>query len=142
MTSGLIASVVAILALFFVEIFGQTYPSKQTWRKLRRVNGRTAVRAMRERFEAAAAGRSARILALVLVVLVAVWVASASLLDKRWYEVVLDVFPYGIVALALLRVPSAMHHVAERMRCYEIEEGEDPDGPGPGENGEVSVLEL
>ena len=89
---------------------------------------------MRERFEASAARRSSRFLALALLVLVAAWIAAASLLDKRWYEVLLDVFPYALVAIALLRTPGALRAVAARMKEYERERGEDPEaesGEGP-----------
>ena len=87
---------------------------------------------MRERLEASAARRTPRVLALVLLVLVTVWIASASLLDKRWYEVILDVVPYAIVGAALLRVQPALRAVAERMRDYEREIGDDnvPDDEG------------
>jgi hypothetical protein len=89
---------------------------------------------MRERFEAGARRRSPRILALVLLFLVAVWIGSSSLLDKRWHEVVLDVFPYAIVGVALLRIPPAMRAIGERMRDYEREVGDDLD-EGPQEGG-------
>ncbi len=82
---------------------------------------------MRERFEHGASRKSPRWIAVVLVLLVVAWIAASSLLDKRWYEVLLDVFPYVLVILALLRTPSAMHAVAERMKDYEREAGEDPD---------------
>jgi hypothetical protein len=63
----------------------------------------------------------------VLAVLAVGWVASASLLDKRWWEVVLDVLPYVFVGIAFLRIPAVLHKVAERMRGYERDVGEDPD---------------
>lgn len=90
---------------------------------------------MRERFEQGAGHRSARVLALILLVLVAAWIAAASLLDKRWHEVLFDVVPYVIVVAAVLRVPPAMRAIAERMKDYEHEIGddlivEDEDGPG------------
>lgn len=129
MTTGIVAIVVALLSWSFVEGFGRFYPSRQTWRKLRRVRGRRAVRRMRERFEEAADRKTGRTLVIVMLALIAVWVASASLLDKRWYEVVADVAPSSIVALGLLRLPSALREVAERMKGHERDAGEDPDKP-------------
>ena len=127
MTTGLIAALVAVLALGFVEGIRRFYPSRQTWRRLRRTRGRLAVRLMRERFDAAARQGSPRVLAEVLAGLVVIWIAVASLLDKRWYEVVTDVLPYVFVGIALFRLPGAMRSVAERMKDYEREVGEDPD---------------
>ena len=127
MTTGLIAALVAVLVLGFVEGIKRFYPSRQTWRRLRRTRGRLAVRLMRERFEAAADQGSPRVLAEVLAGLVVVWIAVASLLDKRWYEVVTDVLPYVFVGLALFRLPGSLRSVAERMKDYEREVGEDPD---------------
>lgn len=119
MASGAVAAFIAVLALGFVEGFRRFYPSRRTWMRLRSLNGRRAVRAMRERFEAAAERRTARLLALLLLGLVAVWIAAASLLDKRWYEVALDAFPYALVSIALLRTPGALRAVAARMKDYE-----------------------
>ena len=127
MTTGLVAALVAVLALGFVEGWRRFYPSRQTWRRLRRTRGRLAVRLMRERFERGAAQGSPKVLAEVLGGLVIVLIAIASLLDKRWYEVVTDLIPYVFVGIALFRVPGAMHEIAERMREYEREVGEDPD---------------
>jgi hypothetical protein len=127
MTSGVIAALVATLALGFIEGFGRFYPARRTWWRLRRVRGRTAVRHMRERFEAAAARRPPRLLVTVLLGLAIAWVAAASLLDKRWHEVVFDVLPTIIVLAALLRTPTALRRVAERMRDHERDAGEDPD---------------
>jgi hypothetical protein len=145
MASGAIAALVAVLALAFVESLRRFYPSKETWRRLRRARGRLAVRLMRERFEAGAATKSPKRLAELLVCLMIAWVASASLLDKRWQEVVIDVLPYAFVALALFRVPAAMGAIAERMREYERSVGEDPDEPWqddePG-NGGPAVIAL
>jgi hypothetical protein len=67
------------------------------------------------------------VLALVLLLLVAVWVATSSLLDKYWYEVALDSLPYAFVSIALLRIPGALRAMAERMREFERSVGEDPD---------------
>ena len=75
----------------------------------------------------------------MLVLLVVAWIAAASLLDKRWYEVLLDVFPYVLVILALLRTPSAMRAVAERMRDYEREAGDDPDAEPDDEIGPTEL---
>jgi hypothetical protein len=136
MQTSFIASLVASISLVFVEAFGRFYPARETWTRLRRARGRLALRRMRERFEAGSHRKSSRVLAGVLAVLVAAWVAAASLLDKRWWEVVLDVIPYVIVGLALLRTPYAMQAVAERMLEYEKEFGDDrfkddEDGQGP-----------
>ncbi len=127
MTTGLIAALVAVLALGFVEAWRRFYPSRQTWRRLRRIKGRLAVRLMRERFEHGAERGGPRLLAEVLAGLMIVWIAIASLLDKRWYEVVMDLIPYVLVGIALFRVPGAMRAIAERMKEYEREVGEDPD---------------
>ena len=91
---------------------------------------------MRERLEGAAGGRAARRLAVVLIGLVIGWIASASLLDKRWYEVALDVVPYAIVAAALLRAPYILACIAERMKVFERQAGEDPDSEPEEEGGE------
>ena len=127
MATGVIAALIGALALGFVEALGNLYPARSTWRRLRRARGRLAVRLMRERFEHASTRKTPKILALVLAILVAVWIASASLLDKRWYEVVLDTLPYVVVAVALLRTPSSLGQIGKRMREYEMEVGEDPD---------------
>ena len=128
MQTGFIAALVATLTLGFVECLGRFYPSRTTWRRLRRVNGRIAMIKMRERFETSASRRTARVMAAILLVLLAAWVAAASLLDKRWHEVVLDVIPYVIVGAALLRLPPALRAIAERMRGYEREAGDDSIG--------------
>ena len=143
MTTGLIAALVAVLALGFVEGIRRFYPSRQTWRRLRRTRGRLAVRLMRERFEAAAQQGSPRVLAEVLAGLVVIWIAVASLLDKRWYEVVTDVLPYVFVGIALFRLPGALRSIAERMKDYEREVGEDPDEDWrDGGDGGPAVLAL
>lgn len=123
----MIAALVAVLALGFVEGWRRFYPSRQTWRRLRRTKGRLAVRLMRERFEQGAERGAPRLLAEVLAALVIVWIAIASLLDKRWYEVITDLIPYVFVGIALFRVPGAMRAIGERMKEYEREVGEDPD---------------
>src|SRR5688500_231967 len=133
MISGFLAGLIAVLVLGFEEGMRRFYPSKPTWLRLRSRNGRRAVRAMRERLEHTAENRITRLLATALLVLVVVWVASASLLDKRWHEVVLDVLPYALVGIALVRTPSGLRKVADRMREYERDLGEDPDVPYGGD---------
>lgn len=127
MTTGLIAALVAVLALGFVEGWRRFYPSRQTWKRLRRTKGRLAVRLMRERFEQGAEHGFHKVVAEVLAGLVIVWIAVASLLDKRWYEVLTDLIPYVLVGIAVFRVPGGMREIAERMKEYEREVGEDPD---------------
>ena len=129
MTSGFIASSIAALALAFAEGLGLFYPARKTWVRLRSLHGRRAVRAMRERLEATARNNLPRFLALALLALVIGWVASASLLDKRWYEVVMDVLPYSFVCLLMVRMPVILSRIAKRMRDYERSVGEDPDVP-------------
>lgn len=98
---------------------------------------------MRERFEDAGSSQTGRRLLTFLFGLAIVWVATASLLDKRWYEVVADVAPSLIVMLALVRLPAALLASAERMRDYERDAGEDPDSEndddpdGPGSPAEA-----
>lgn len=127
MTTALIAALVAVLVMAFVDAIRRFYPSRQTWRRLRSTRGRLAVRLMRERFETAAEQGAPRILAEVLAGLVVVWIALASVLDKRWYEVVTDVLPYVFVGIALFRLPGTLRAIAERMKDYERSVGEDPD---------------
>jgi hypothetical protein len=129
MTSGFVASSIAALALAFAEGLGLFYPARKTWVRLRSLHGRRAVRAMRERLEATARNNLPRILALALLALVIGWVASASLLDKRWYEVVMDVLPYCFVCILMVRMPVVLSRIAKRMRDYERSVGEDPDVP-------------
>jgi hypothetical protein len=129
MTSGFVASSIAVLALAFAEGLGRFYPARKTWVRLRSLHGRRAVRAMRERLEATARNNLPRLLALALLALVIGWAASASLLDKRWYEVVMDVLPYCFVCLLMVRTPVIVGRIAERMRDYERSVGEDPDVP-------------
>lgn len=139
MTSAIIASFAALAALGFLEGLGRFYPARKTWWRLRRTKGRSAVVLMRARIERAADPAMARRLAALLFALVIVWIATASLLDKRWHEVVFDVTPYVIVTAALLRAPYVMRAVAERMKEYERDAGEDPDAPAPDENGPTAV---
>lgn len=138
MRSSFIASLLAVGALGFLEIFARNYPARELWWRLRRSRGRDAVRKMRERYEGAAARRTPMILALVLVALIGGWVAAASLLDKRWYEVVGDSLPSVIVTIALVRTPSALRSVAERMKTYEREAGDKPDAP-PSDGGPTAI---
>ena len=140
MQSGIIAALVATLSLGFVECLGRFYPSRTTWRRLRRARGRLPMTKMRRRFESGASRRSSRVLAMALLVLVAAWIAAASLLDKRWHEVVFDVLPYVIVLAAVLRVPPAMRAVAERMKEYEREVGDDKVPDDDGWPGDVATL--
>lgn len=140
MSSAFIAALVATLTLGFVECLGRFYPARATWRRLRRVNGRRAMIKMRERFEVSATRRTARVMAVVLLVLVAAWIAAASLLDKRWHEVLLDVVPYVIVGAALLRVSPAMKAIAERMKLYEHEAGDDSISDDDGWPGDIASL--
>jgi hypothetical protein len=127
MASGVIASLAATLVLGFVEGMARFYPARRTWLRMRRINGRRAMRRFRERIESAAESRASRLLAGVLLALVVGWIAAARLLDKRWYEVLLDVLPYALVSAALLRMRPAMRRVAERMRDYEEDHGDRPD---------------
>jgi hypothetical protein len=129
MATSYFAGISALAALGFLELFGRIYPARELWWRLRRSRGRESVRKMRERYEGAAAHRTPLILALVMLVLIGAWIAIASLLDKRWYEVVTDSMPAAIVAIALLRTRSVLRLVAERMKLYEREAGDEPDAP-------------
>jgi hypothetical protein len=131
-TTAYIAALLAALALGFVEGLGRFYPARRTWDRLRRAQGRAAVRAMRERMEAASRRKTPRVFAILLFTLVIAWIAAASLLDKRWWEVVVDVIPYAIVGIAILRVSPALRSIAARMRRYEQDVGEDEQGPQVG----------
>lgn len=126
MASGVIAALIAVLALGFMEGLRRFYPSKTTWMRLRRVNGRRAVRAMRKRFETAGTRRTPRVLAAILLALVPlIWILSVTQLHSRWYEAARDVTPYAFVAIALLRTPGALRTVAARMKEYEKESGDE-----------------
>jgi len=141
MITGAIAILLGALTLAVVEGMGKFYPAKRTWLRIRSRHGRRAARAMRERIEATAQRRTPRSLIIVLAVLVVAWIATAPLLAKRWWEVVLDVSPYVFVGIAFLRIPQVLRKVADRMRVYERDAGEDPDqdlddsdeGPGAAE---------
>ena len=139
MTTGILAALVAVLAWAFVEGFARFYPARETWLRIRRTRGREAVRRMRERFEVASDKRMGRRLLTFVIALLIIWIASASLLDKRWYEVVADALPSVIVAIALLRVPSATRAVAARMKEYERDAGDDPDEPFGGDAGPTAL---
>lgn len=139
MTSAVIASFAALAAFGFLEGLGRFYPARKTWWRLRRTRGRAAVVLMRARIERAADPAMARRLAGLLCVLVVVWIAVASLLDKRWHEVLFDVTPYVIVSAALLRAPYVMRAVAERMKEHERDAGEDPDAGADDGDGSAAV---
>lgn len=139
MTSAILASFAAVAALGFLEGLGRFYPARKTWWRLRRTRGRSAVVLMRARVERAVDLRLSRQLASLMVALVIAWIGAASLLDKRWHEVLFDVVPYVIVSIALLRTPYVLRSVADRMKEYEKDAGEDPDAPLPGEDGPTAV---
>ena len=132
MGTSFVAAVMALAALGFLELFGRIYPARELWWRLRRARGRESVRKMRERYEWGAAHRAPLILAMVVIAMVAAWIATSSLLDKRWYEVVTDSLPSVVVAIALLRTRPILRHVAERMKVYEREAGDEPDSPEAG----------
>ena len=140
MATSFVAAIMALAALGFLELFGRIYPARELWWRLRRARGRESLRKMRERYEGAAARRTPIVLAIVMLALVATWVATSSLLDKRWYEVVTDSLPAVIVLVALLRTPSILRGVAERMKVYEREAGDEPDAPM--EDGGPSAIAL
>ena len=142
MTTAAIAAILAVLALGFIEGVRRFYPAQRTWARLRRINGRTAVRAMRQRAESAAAHKAPRTIASVFLLLAVIWVAVAEWLDKHWYEVALDTLPYALGSIALLRTPGALFEVAERMRKYERDAGEDPDADPEEETGGSAELAL
>jgi hypothetical protein len=142
MGTGFLAALIGLVALGFVESLGRFYPARDAWWRLRRLHGRRAVRAARERFEAAAAGGTARLLAAVLLTLVTLWVTVVrGILDKSWYAVGIDVLPYVIASAALLRTPSILRAIASRMREYERQAGEDPDRP-PADGDDEGPAEL
>ncbi|MBA3350791.1 MAG: hypothetical protein H0T12_09585 [Actinobacteria bacterium] len=141
MATGVVAALLSVLVLAFVEGLRLFYPAHETWLRLRRIRGRRLVRVTRRRYEAAAEGTVPRRLATLLLGLIIVWVAIASLLDKRWNEVVLDVLPSVIVWLALLRTPGALRVIARRMKEFERLQGEDPDA-GPGEDDGPAAVRL
>jgi hypothetical protein len=68
-----------------------------------------------------------------------VWIGGAGVLDKRWYEVVLDVLPYLFISVALLRVPPTLRAIAARMRKFELDLGEDPDKEFGDDGGPTAV---
>jgi hypothetical protein len=140
--TGIAAAVAALLCWGFVESLGAFYPSRATWWRLRRARGKEVLRRTRERFEENADRTAPKILVNVLLCLLIVWVASASLFDKRWYEVVADAAPSLVVMLTLYRVPSTLKAVAERMKKYEREAGDDPDAPLEGGDGGATAIAL
>jgi TRAP-type uncharacterized transport system fused permease subunit len=139
MATGTAAALLSLLALGIVEGLKRFYPARVTWLRLRSRHGRRAVRAMRERFEETARSKAPLYAALVLVGLIIVWIAAAGLLDKRWYEVVLDVLPYVFVCVALLRIPTALRSITARMRKFELDLGEDPDKEFGDDGGPTAV---
>ena len=142
MDSAIAAIGTALMAWGFVEGFGRFYPSKAAWMRIRSRHGRRAARAMRRRFEAGAQRGTPGWLIVALFALVGGWIASAGLLDKFWWEVALDVLPYVLVGVAFLRLPSMMGKIAERMRSYEKDLGEDPDSDYDEGDGGVAVIAL
>jgi hypothetical protein len=140
-TTGAVAAVLSMMVLAIVEGLERFYPARSTWLRLRSRNGRRAVRAMRERVEVTSRSKAPRYAALLLGLLVAAWIGAAGLLDKRWYEVVLDVLPYVFIAIALLRVPYALRSIAARMKKFERDIGEDPDQES-GDEGGATALTL
>ena len=140
MATGVVAALLAVMVLAFVEGLRLFYPARETWLRLRRRRGRRAVRMMRQRYEAAANGSASRRLATFLLGLIIIWVAIASLLDKRWHEVVLDVLPSAVIWAALWRIPGALGVIAERMKDFERSVGEDPDAEsGEGDGGAAAI---
>jgi hypothetical protein len=129
MNTGAVASFIAILALAFAEGLGRFYPARRTWLRLRSQQGRRAVRAMRERFEAVGRSRAPRFVAVLMVGLVLGWISSKSLLDRSWLEIGTDVLPYVFISIVMLRIPSIVNHIVERMKDHERSVGEDPDVP-------------
>jgi len=129
MNTGAVASFIAILALAFAEGLGRFYPARRTWLRLRSQQGRRAVRAMRERFEAVGRSRAPRFVAVLMVGLVLGWISSKSLLDRSWLEIGTDVLPYVFISIVMLRIPSIVGHIVERMKDHERSVGEDPDVP-------------
>ncbi|CAN5116945.1 hypothetical protein BH20ACT22_BH20ACT22_22530 [soil metagenome] len=139
--TGVVAALLSVMVLAFVEGLRLFYPARETWLRLRRRRGRRSVWIMRQRYEAAAKGTTPRRLATLLLGLIIVWVAVASLLDKRWNEVVLDILPSVAIWIALLRTPGALRIIAERMKDFERSLGEDPDAePGEGDGGPAAVM--
>jgi hypothetical protein len=126
MTTGMIAALAAVVALGFVEGIRRFYPSRQTWQSLRRKRGRLAVRLMRERAEAVADRGAPRVIAETLAGLAIIWIAVASLLDKRWTEVVTDIFPYLVVGIAVVRVPGALRAVGPPSPSRQSASGSSP----------------
>ena len=98
---------------------------------------------MRERFEAASLRRTPSSLALVLLAIVPIiYIVSVAALDDEWYEAATTVLPYALVAVALLRTPGALWRVAERMKEYEKDAGDDPDRQDEPEGGDSDVIAL
>lgn len=84
---------------------------------------------MRERIATVGKSRVPRFVAILLLGLVLGWISSKSLLDRSWIEVGTDVLPYVFICIAMLRIPSIVTRIVERMMNYERSVGEDPDVP-------------
>lgn len=84
---------------------------------------------MRERFEAVGRSRAPRFVAILLLGLVLGWISSKSLLDRSWIEVGTDVLPYVFICITMLRIPSIVRRIVERMKDHERSVGEDPEVP-------------
>ncbi|MCA1839446.1 MAG: hypothetical protein ABR579_08250 [Actinomycetota bacterium] len=138
MASGLTAALLAALVLAFEEGLGKFYPSRELWMRLRRTRGSETVRRMRERFEMGSHMRASWWFALALLAVVAAQIATIHWLHLRWYQVVINLLPALFVALALLRVPHALGAIAERMKTYERDSGDDPEAWG----GEATIATL
>jgi hypothetical protein len=70
-----------------------------------------------------------------MVVWVALWLAGQSLLEQRWWELVLQLVPYVIVYAAVVRTPGAMAKAGARMKRYEDEAGDEDAGDEADEGG-------
>ena len=98
------------------------------------------MRAMRERYEAAGLRKVPGRLIELLLGLVIVWIALAGVLDRLWYEVLLDTLPYVFVLIAILRTPGALFAVGERMKDFERDAGDDPDAEPEDEGGPAELV--
>lgn len=98
------------------------------------------MRAMRERYEAAGLRKVPGRLIELLLGLVIVWIALAGVLDRLWYEVLLDTLPYVFVLIAILRTPGALFAVGERMKDFERDAGDDPDEEPEDEGGPAELV--
>lgn len=143
MRTAVPAGIIGVMVLAFIEGLRRYYPARQTWARLRRARGRRSMRAMRERFEAASLRKTPVALAFILLAVVPmIYIASVAGLDDEWYEAAATVLPYAFVAVALLRTPGALARVAERMKDYEQQAGDEPDREEEPEGGDADVLAL